>query len=113
MNATRKLFALLGALVVAAPSFADAQLVPVAPSTVSGPLSIVWGDPATPGDKPEVRSFVFDQASRRSYEVKIDSVLAAKYGGLVAMNRTQVTVKLDRPGTVGASHANYLIQVPS
>src|SRR6266545_7901441 len=83
------------------PSGARAQLIGGGtPAQVSGPMTIAWADPVDFRGKPRMRAFVYDEATRRTYEVGIDSALAATRGGLLAMNGRRVTLNTGSSGIV-------------
>ena len=89
------------AVCLAAPRTLRSQLVGGGtPAQVSGPMTIAWADPVEFRGKPQIRAFVYDEATRRNYEVRIDSALAASRGGLLAMNGKRVSLNTGSSGIV-------------
>jgi M6 family metalloprotease-like protein len=94
------------AMAIALPRAAAAQIAPPStPPQVSGPLSIMWEDRIARGGQPVIHTRVYDEATRRSYEVAIDSVMARSYGGVLAMSGRRVRLAVGPAGRVRAIHA--------
>lgn len=50
------------------------------PASVSGPLSVIWEDNFKTGAT-RARTMVFDRATRRTYEISLDSATVKRFGG--------------------------------